>query len=434
MSLHSLTRITKLRQLSHYSKYHIQTKATKQTQELTIDLHNQSELTISAFKTLYMRHADTLDSKPILNDKLSSQYLNSFIYSPQHLPPTFPKVSSILEPYRAKLIDMNLIQWIQSRYANHILNIENKTKDTPQIINPDDSIIHKSVLHIIELGIGFDTRFERIFLSESNTNKKIDDIDYFLNEKEKVKIKEGGNDECTFDEMFNTMPSIAEMDNTISYNDYDVVCYYEIDLNPIINIRKQLIKQNNINSFIDRHNNENLFDANDSYLETQFIPKVFNNVAKKVYRQMYSYSVNDINWFDTVKKDIINNHNKHTGNQLKNFTNVCIVCESLFLYITKREMKELIEECCTTFTGAQLICDESFTNEGLMNIESEVIKANPLSYDINNKVFILKLNEVNDRLSLLVKWTIGFLVKNKYRILAIQFMKPIPYKMDNVQL
>ena len=149
---------------------------------------------------------------------------------------------------------------------------------------------------------------------------------------------------------------------------------------------------------------------------------------------MYSYSVHDNNWFDVVKNDIMVNNQKETGKIMKNFRNVCIVSESLFLFMKKHEMKDLIEKCCNIFTGAQLICDESFTNEGLMNIEKEILKKNPMSYDINNKVFMLKIDEINQRLSFFVKWTVGYLAKNNYKILVIQFMRPIQNRMEQTQL
>ena len=419
MSRRVLTRLHKQHNLLWNSKYYIQTKIKNDecNKELDIDLENTTEEAISAFKTLYMRYKDTLNPKPILNDKLSSKYLNSFTYSPMHLPPAFDAVS-IISSYRAKIIDMNVIQWIEARYANHIINIEKKTKDAPQIMNQEQEDGHKSVLHIIELAVGFDTRFERIFLNQSNKNKRIEHEDYFLNEKEKQKIQE--DDEETFEEMFNKMPSFAEMDNTISYNDYDVVYFYEIDLNNVIDLRQKLIKQNKIDTLIYEHNNNH-----------------GEHHKNKVYRKMYRYSVHDINWFSAIKNDIISNHKQQTGKEINNknvFRNVCIVSEALFLFMKKHEMKELIENCCNTFNGAHFIFDESFTNEGLMNVEKEILKKNPMSYDVNNKVFLLKIDEINKRLAFWVRWSVCFLAKNHYRILCIQFRKPIENRMDQTQL
>ena len=273
-------------------RYFSQTKLTKNSNELIIDLENTSSAALTAFKTLYMRYEDTLDSKPILNDKLSSQYLNSFVYSKNHLPPKFPAVSSVLEPYRAKIMDMNLIQWIESRYANHILNIENKTKDVPQIINESETNKNKCVLHIIEIGIGFDTRLERIFLSESNLNKRVEHEDYFMNTQQVEKQKIQEDDSQAFNDMFNKMPSFAEMDNTISYNDYDIIYFYEIDLNEIIYLRKQLIKKNKINVLIDKHNNESLLLNLDEFEydeNSQFKPKLMQNFAKKGIENVFIF-------------------------------------------------------------------------------------------------------------------------------------------------
>ena len=157
-----------------------------------------------------------------------------------------------------------------------------------------------------------------------------------------------------------------------------------------------------------------------------FTPKIMGNVQKRVYRKMYSYSVHDVNWYSAIKRDIARNHEKETGKIMKRngYRNVCIVCESLFLFMSRREMKEVIEKCCNTFNGAHFLCDESFTNEGLMNIEQDILKENPMSYDITNKVFMFKLDEVLKRLSFMVRWSIAWFAKNNYKILAVQFMKP----------
>ena len=439
MSRLALYRLRKQSNLLFNTSYRCFTQAkTSKKNELTIDLENTSDSAISAFKTLYMRYQDTLDPKPILNDKLSSQYLNSFVYSKQHLPPAFPAVSSVLEPYRAKIIDMNVIQWIETRYANHIINIENKTKDMAQIQSKDKS--HKCVLHIIELGVGFDTRLERIFLSQNILSKRVEHEDYFMNTQEFEKEKIQEDNATDFQDMFDKMPSFAEMDNTISYNDYDIVYFYEIDLNQIIDLRKKLVHKNKIDALIDKHNNEILVNEDENEYDedqdedSQFTPKLMQNLHKKVYRKMYSYSVHDRNWFEQIRNDIMANHEKETGKIMKNFTNVCIVSESLFLFMQRHEMKDLIERLCNNFTGAQLICDESFTNEGLMNIEKEILKENPLSYDVKNKVFLLKIEEVNQRLSFLVRWTVGYLTKNNYKILVVQFLKPVQCRMEQTQL
>merc|ERR1712087_517757 len=106
------------------------------------------------------------------------------------------------------------------------------------------------------------------------------------------------------------------------------------------------------------------------------------------------------------------------------YRNVCIVCESLFLFMSKREMKVLIETCCNTFSGANFICDESFTNEGLMNIEQDIFRQNPMSYDVTNKVYMFKLDEILKRLSFAVRWSIAWFAKNNYKVLTVQFMKP----------
>merc|ERR1712244_183106 len=82
-----------------------------------------------------------------------------------------------------------------------------------------------------------------------------------------------------------------------------------------------------------------------------------------------------------------------------------------------------MQRCCDAFCGAHFICDESFTNEGLMNLEKEDLKARRDRYSVANKIFPLKLKEISHRLSLLVRWTVGYLARNHYKILDIQFLK-----------
>ena len=373
--------------MHHSRRYFVQ-----QSKELKIELSTSSESALTAFRTLYMRYSDTLNASPILNDKYSAQYVQSFEYSPSDLPPSHLSISSVLEPYRAKIIDMNLLQWIRCRHSNHLLNIETKTANRPQICDSEQQNVHKSVLHIIEIGIGFDTRFERIFLSQSNATKQNEQMTDFEH------------------------PSIACLDNTISWsNDFDIVYFYELDFCEIIKMKQLLIEEHKINDLMRECN--------------------ANSNNKRVHRSFYEFDVNDIRWFDSLKNEIIKNHKAETGKTLSsNFKNVAILSESLFLFLKHNELKQLIHGCCNALNGATLICDESMTNDGLMNIEKKILSKNPLSYDIKNKVFPLKLDEVNQRLSFLIRWTVGYLTKNHYKILVIQFRKPITNRMEMKQL
>ena len=350
---------------------------------MNVDLSTAPESALTAFKTLYLRYLDTLDDSPILNDNYSAQYLQSFSYSPSDLPPCRPSICSVLEPYRAKLIDLNLLQWLRCRHSNHLLNIEAKTAQRAQIAESEHSNAHKSVLHIIEIGVGFDTRFERIFLSERRSQKEGEKLNEF------------------------EIPSIAALDNTISSSDFDVVYFYEVDLPQIIKMRASLIEQHRMNEAEAEHN-------------------ASSQQRKRVHRSLHEFDVNDRKWFESIKSEIVKNHKAETGKALcSNFKNVCIVSESLFLFLQQDELKRLIQGCCNALNGATLICDESMTNDGLMNIEKNILSQNPSSYDVKNKIFPLKMDEINQKLSFLARWTVGLLTKNYYKILVIKFRKPV---------
>lgn len=396
-----VSQLTRRIHISYHSRRYTQSSTqseTSQASNLTIDLHDSPASTQSAFKTLYMRYLDTLDPSPVLNDSLSASYLDSFIYSPQHLPPQRPAVSSVLEPYRAKLIDLLLAQWLRSRHANHILNIESRTRRTKQILDAEHATAAapKSVLHVIELGVGFDARFERIFLEHADAAEQ--SVDGSSGDE---------SDSDAEDFELSQMPSIASRDSRVGANDFDVVFFYELDVNNVIAQRKALHLAHGVEARVAAQNER------------------YAARKKKVSRALYSYSVLDENWVAAVKADMARNHVAETGREMEQCLNVCLVAESLFLFLEHREMKQLIERCCDAFCGAHFVCDESFTNQGLMSIEREVLRLRRDRYDVANKLFPLKLEEIKRRLSFLVRWTVGYLARNHYKILDIQFMKGV---------
>jgi len=258
---------------------------------------------ISALKTLYMRAADSVSGTPVLGDLHSHALLHSLSYDEREIPSRLLRVAMILEPYRAKTIDMCVRSWIVQSHqldvrtdhasimsgtdhdldksaeisANilfmHGLSMkvkESTEENTNHFQSRGPSSVRRSVLHIIELGVGFDTRYERL-CDDSNAVHSV----------------------------------------TLNSDEYDFIYYYEIDVREVIDIRKTLFVKNSISDEIDS--------------------------KKKTHRKMYSASVYDDTWSENVVKDIIANNRKHKYH-IKDFSNVCIVCEALFVHILNDEV------------------------------------------------------------------------------------------------
>jgi len=85
----------------------------------------------------------------------------------------------------------------------------------------------------------------------------------------------------------------------------------------------------------------------------------------------------------------------------------------------------LVEHLCDTFYGGCLVCDESFTNEGLMDIEKNILQHHEGCFEVVNSIALLDNPYALAQLGLFVRLLVAPFMKRHHKIVMIHFVKPI---------
>lgn len=402
-----------------------------------ISLKNASEDAESALRTLIMRCQDTVSNEPILQDPYCTDFLQYIEYNSKQVPKHFMRLATVLEPFRAKLIDQCIGAFVELRKG---FAIQDRMENKYLTAEP-------CVLHIVELGVGFDTRFQRLFVN------KVSNIDGEL---------------------------IATYQSIIDSSDYDIIYYYEVDIGEVLNIREKLMKTCDLDKklklsmkYVNDNNKGEILNDDENENSNSNIYRY--NGEKQVIRQTIRLSILDKQWFNIIKHAIAKNHQKHiktnvyvneygsrrnilrTGeDSIKNSTtdkkfsainkkqsstknidhrknldelklnhNVCFVCEALFIHLKILEMYELITTLCNQFNGCYLISDESMTNEGLMKFDTW-FSLYPQSIKMQFSEYIFQIPQVVDKLQWFARVVVAKMFRNQYRVFMVHFPgKPI---------
>ena len=220
-----------------------------------IDLNEQTLYCKTAFKSLYMRKNDYDMECSILNDKYSGMYVDMFEYNDNNIPKSY----NYWWNYRSKLIDNCVIDIIK----NNIININNDP------------------IYLIDVGVGFDTRFERIFLNELNG---------------------------------------FECNNSIYY--------YEIDLESVINIRKLLHEYCGINGILNGKNGIHRSMYSGSVLNSGWFDNICEDMIKHYSKNMFNNCI--IICEGLLFHLSINESKKFIENMCNNFIGSHFICDDSF--------------------------------------------------------------------------------------------------------
>lgn len=320
----------------------------------------------------------------------------------------------MIEAFRSKIIDLYIIQWMQERYSSHLMNIEEQHKQS-FISDINDGNVHPSILHIIQLGVSFDSRFERLFLSSEA-------------------IADSDQNSRNMQSMINRFP------NGVQKSDYDIVYYYEIDIPSVIEIRKQLFNEHKIQQKIFEFNNKHLLCKNSGRLKVNKIHRYLYCIHS--WKKYLSNAKMMDEFVLKLKTDILSNNRKHNRLSIKhmhNLDDICFVCESLFSHLDRNEIKSLMDAFCDQFIGSHMICEESMpAGKWMMRkfrskksvVEHFVIKShNFYCYLMHNKVMLLQMKEIYECLEWWVKCFLLSFIKYNYKIFVVQFIKQIKQKI-----
>ena len=270
------------------------------------DLENiycTSHFVVSGLQTLYARKNDVLkkSGSSILNDPFAESIVSTFLQSKKAFPEDHMKSFWLddlplkyVAPYRSLLFDNYLKDFLKTHVENNITN------------NPKNSE-SSNELNILEIGIGFDFRVERLL-------HKIETQDIF-----------GDSSDDNINSNNNENTKKKDSNSTIESNKL-ILNSYELDVSEVIDIREKLIQCNmisNLNDGLLKHSN--------------YISMKRNFLRKSLYDSLWMKSLSDE--IDSSK--------------------LIIICETSMNSLPPYSMESLLTRLKTYFPNAIFLFDTS---------------------------------------------------------------------------
>ncbi|ETO28169.1 hypothetical protein RFI_08965 [Reticulomyxa filosa] len=337
----------------------------QERQRTCVDLTSCSATTESALQSLYQRNLDCRSIDSVLQDEYSEKFLRNLVYKTSQT----LCARDIVVNYQSKVIDESVILLLREMNEKYKAK---KAEENGMLPN----------VHIVELGVGFDSRFERLFI-RNDVSKKL---------------------ELIWDE---NKTDTTLTDEYRLYEGFGKIIYHEVDLPDIIPVRKTLLIMTRVWKPLQMLTPEEVEREQKKFIHREILS---GNMTDKqctvdLLKQMKKYSSND--------------------NNLENPNNIVIfVVEGTWRGFETSKVRQVLAhlQMIASFVGPShcyLITDEGTSIEGFFELQ-KCIDTNKVH--IQKQTHVMMIPKVKAHMGLISQWLFHPFCKKYYNVAVANWL------------